>query len=164
MPERSRKRRPDRRALLAAAGLAGLLRRAAGAQDQPGSPYGDLKEVTLQGKLVSLQEELARKYGARPQGAGETQWALALPEGQYFTFFDNRSYRELLAAGLGGKAVEVRARLFPRSQLLELLSHRPIPAESIQRRFYCSVCDIHATDFGPCACCGREYELVKPDR
>src|SRR5919202_14498 len=66
-----------------------------------GFSYGDLKQVTLQGKLISLGETMARKYGARTTGAGpEKQWALALPEGQLYTFLDNESYRKLAAAGL----------------------------------------------------------------
>src|SRR5437870_1626491 len=93
-------------AVLALGTAAGALR----AQNRPGDvgfPYGDLKEVTLQGKLISLGDELARKYGARTTGASpEKQWALALPEGQLYTFLDNEAYRKLAAANLGGQAVE----------------------------------------------------------
>jgi len=127
-----------------------------------GFSYGDLKQVTLQGRLISLGDAMARKYGARTAGAGaEKQWTLALPEGQLYTFLDNEAYRKLAAAGLGEQAVEIRARQFPRSMILEVLEFRPIPAETIKRRFYCSVCDIYAADWGPCACCGREMQPVK---
>lgn len=133
----------------------------AGAPGTPGFPYGDLKEVTLQGKLVSLQDEFARKYGARVAAGGEKQWALASPEGQYYTFLATAEYQKLAAANLQGVALEVKARLFPRSQVLELQSYRALPADTIRRRFYCGVCDIYTEDFGPCACCGKEMELIK---
>lgn len=125
-----------------------------------GSPYGDLREVTLQGKLVALQDELARKYGAKANPAAEKQWAIALPDGHYYTFLDTPDYRKLVAARPESRAVEVKARLFPRSQILEVLSYQSLAAEQVKRRYYCSVCAIYADDFGPCACCGRELELL----
>ncbi|MFN3649121.1 MAG: hypothetical protein ACK47B_06020 [Armatimonadota bacterium] len=143
-------------ALSLTAAAAGALR-----AQGPESSYGDLKEVTLQGKLVSLQDELARKYGARSTGAREPQWALALPEGQYYTFFDNSEYRKLVEAKLQGKALEVKARHFPRSMLLEIQSFKEIDPAPLRRQYYCRVCDISASDFGPCVCCGKELELRK---
>jgi hypothetical protein len=131
------------------------------AQNPEGFPYGDLKEVTLAGKLVSLQDELARKYGARVTADSQKQWALALPEGQYYTFLDTAAYRGMVAGKPADGAVEVKARHFPRSQILELLSFKPTGSEGLARRFYCPVCDIHFQDFGPCACCGKEVQLVK---
>lgn len=130
------------------------------AQQKPGSPYGDLKEVTLQGRVVSLADEMARKYGARVSG-GASQLALALPEGQLYTFLDTEGYRKLGAATGPGKTVEVRARHFPRSMLLEVLSFKPLPAEAVQRRFFCEVCTIYTEDWGPCVCCGKEVEPLK---
>ena len=146
-------------------GAAALRAQDPGAPGAPGFPYGDLKEVTLQGKLVSQQDEFARKYGARVAPGAEKQWALATPEGQYYTFLETAEYRKLTAANLSAIdnawAVEVKARLFPRSQILELQSFRVLPAETIRRRFYCGVCDIYTEDFGPCACCGKEMVLIK---
>lgn len=149
--------------LAAAALLLGAAALRAQNPGEPGFPYGDLKEVTLQGKLISLQDELARKYGARVAGGGsEKQWALALPEGQYYTFLDTEGYRKLAGANLHNQPVEVRARLFPRSQILEVLSFKAAPAEALKRRFHCGVCEIYTEDFGPCACCGKEMQLIRP--
>ena len=132
------------------------------AQQKPGS-YGDLKEVTLQGKLISVGDEMARKYGAKLPPGAEKQWGLATAEGQLYTFLNTEGARKLLAAELSGKAVEVEARLFPRSMLLEVLSFKPLPQESIQRRFFCGVCTIYADDWGPCVCCGKEMEPIKAE-
>ncbi len=141
---------------------AGVLRAQGQKAGDVGFAYGDLKEVTLRGRLISLQEEMARKYGARIAGAGpEQQWGLALPEGQIYSFLDTEQYRKLLGADLAGKAVEVRARHFPRSMLLEILAFQPTDAAALKRRFFCSVCTIYTEDFGPCACCGKEMELIK---
>jgi len=130
------------------------------AQEKPGFPYGDLKEVTLRGRLVALADEMARKYGAKVVPGGK-ELALALPEGQVYTFLNTEGYQKL-EAGLGpGKPVEVRARLFPRSMLLEVLSFAPVAPETIQRRFFCDVCTIYFDDWGPCVCCGKEVDLVK---
>jgi hypothetical protein len=135
---------------------------AAKAQETLGSPYGDLKIVTLQGKIISLCDELTRKYGARPVTIAEKPVALALPEGQLYTFLPTETYVKLLDAKLTGQPVEIKARQFPRSQILEVLEFKTIPAEKIARRFYCSVCAIYANDWGPCVCCGKEFTVVKP--
>lgn len=141
---------------------AGVLRAQGQKAGDVGFAYGDLKEVTLRGQLISLQDEMAKKYGARIAGAGpEKQWGLALPEGQLYSFLDTEQYRKLLAANLAGQAVEVRARHFPRSMLLEILTFKPTDAAPLKRRFFCAVCTIYTDDFGPCACCGKEMELIK---
>jgi hypothetical protein len=152
-------------ALLLPAGPALVGAAPAAAWQEPGFPYGDLKEVTHQGKLVSLASELTRKYGARtrPDDA-DRQWGLALPEGQFYTLLENENYRKLLASGLKGQPVQIKARHFPRSMILEVLVFGPAPAEALRRRFYCGVCDITGDDFGPCVCCGKEMQLVDPSR
>jgi hypothetical protein len=150
--------------MLASIAILGVSAHAPSANTQkpgdPGFPYGDLKEVTLQGKLIPLAEVLAKKYGARAVG-GANQLALALPEGQLYTFLENDQFQKLAAAKLTGQAVEVHARLFPRSMLLELLTFKPLPVDSIQRRFFCPVCTIYTEEWGPCVCCGQEMTLVK---
>lgn len=152
-----------RRGLLGAAlaGAGGWLGGRAEAQGL-GFPYGDLKEVTLQGRLVALQDELPSKYGARVAPGDPRQWVLATPEGRYHTFLDTEAFRRLLAARAEHPAVEVKARLFPRSLILEILSFRALDPALLRRKFYCRVCDITTEDFGPCACCGKEMELTGP--
>lgn len=148
----------------AAATLLAGLGRPARAQ-KPGDvgyPYGDLKEVSLQGTLMPLGELLGRKYGAKARGAGpETQLALALPEGQLYLFLDNEVYRKLTVAMKPGSAISVKARQFPRSMILEVLEFGTAPAEALKRRFFCEVCVIYSDEFGPCVCCGKEMQLLR---
>jgi hypothetical protein len=152
---------PRRRVLAAAlAATGGAIAPARG--QQLGFPYGDLKEVTLQGRLVNLQEELPSKYGARVPPGAPPQWVFATPEGRYYSLLDTDAARRLSTARPA--AVEVRARHFPRSAVLEVLSFQPVAPELLRRRFYCGVCDITTEDFGPCACCGKEMELVGPPK
>jgi hypothetical protein len=94
---------------------------------QPGAGgYGDLREVTLRGTVIALGEELARAYGAATQGAGpDLQYALRLPDGTLYTFLDNARCRELIDGGKRkSQPVEVKARQFPKSMVLEVLSFR----------------------------------------
>jgi hypothetical protein len=143
--------------------LAGLNRQAAA--QKPGDigyPYGDLKEVTLQGRLLPLGDLVARKYGARLQGAGpERQMALVLPEGQLYTFLDNEAYRKLTATMASGAPVSVKARQFPRSMLLEVLEASSTPEEALKRRFFCDICVLYTEEFGPCVCCGKEMQPLR---
>lgn len=138
-------------ALLTACALGAGLR----AEQKPGR-FGDLKDVTLRGKVVSLEEEMAQKYGARIAPGGGKQWGLASPEGQLYSFLDTDAYRKLVAANLAGKAVEVEAHLFPRSMLLEVTAFKALAPEAIERRFFCDICTLYASDWGPCVCCGKE--------
>lgn len=125
-----------------------------------GFAYGDRKDVRIAGRLVSLPSEMAAKYGADIAGASP-QVGLVTPEGRIYTFLATAIAGRELGVTAAGKAVEVNARLFPRSSLLELLSLRPIDPVTLQRRFFCGVCTIYGQEYGPCACCGREMELVK---
>ncbi len=135
---------------------------------EKGFPYGDLKEVTLQGSFIDLRDQMARKYGAKigaaRTGSGERQWAFAGPEGQLYTFLDTPASRAILAAMPAPEAVEIKARQFPRSSILELLSFKALPAHAVKRRFYCNVCAIYADDWGPCVCCGQEMKIVPEAR
>lgn len=127
------------------------------AEQKPGM-FGDLKDVTLRGKVVSLNNEMAEKYGARIAPGAEKQWGLASPEGQLYSFLETDAYRKLLAANLAGKAVEVEAHLIPRSMLLEMTSFKALPQAAIERRYFCDICTLYADDWGPCVCCGKELE------
>lgn len=148
-------------AVLLGVGLVGALPQGPARSNPPGSPYGDLKDVELQGRLVSLGDVLARKYGANLRGGGESQFALALPEGQIYTLLETAGRRQLVDATMLGKAVSLRARLFPRSMVLEVLGFQPLPEGRIARRYFCDVCTIFADEWGPCPCCGKELELRK---
>jgi hypothetical protein len=128
--------------------------------EQKSGTFGDLKDVTLRGKVISLEDEMAQKYGARVPAGATRHWGFASPEGQLYSFLDTEPYRKLVAANLAGKAVEIEARLFPRSQLLELTAFKPLPQSAIQRRFFCEICTIYSDDWGPCVCCGKELEPV----
>jgi hypothetical protein len=127
------------------------------AEQKPGM-FGDLKDVTLRGKVVSLGDELARKYGAHVAPGAVPQWGLASPEGQLYSFLETETYRKLVAANLASKAVEVEAHLVPRSMLLEVTSFKALPEAAIQRRYFCDVCTLYADDWGPCVCCGKELQ------
>jgi hypothetical protein len=124
--------------------------------------YGDLREVTLRGTVIALGEELARAYGAATQGAGpDLQYALRLPDGTLYTFLDNGHYRELIDGGKRkSQPVEVKARQFPKSTILEVISFRPLPADALRRVYYCRTCKITTYEPGPCVCCGQEVELL----
>jgi hypothetical protein len=112
--------------------------------------------------VIALGEELARAYGAVTQGAGpDLQYALRLPDGTLYTFLDNTRYRELIDSGKRkSQPVEVRARQFPKSMVLEVVSFRPLPADALRRVYHCRTCKITTYEPGPCVCCGEEVELL----
>jgi hypothetical protein len=135
----------------------------ASALPQPGAGgYGDLREVTLRGTVIALGEEMARAYGASTKGAGaDAQYALRLPNGSLYTFLDNARCRELIDGGKRkSQPVEVTARQFPKSMVLEVVTFRPLPADALRRVYYCRTCKITTYEPGPCVCCGQEVELL----
>lgn len=143
--------------------------RRAGAQNagDVGFAYGDRRDVRLEGRLVSLQEEMARKYGADIRGGdpvADGQIGLVTPEGGIYPLLQTAASRRLLREERPGAALELQARLFPRSTLIEVLSWRRVEPARLARSFFCSVCTITTQEYGPCACCGREMELVREPR
>jgi hypothetical protein len=56
--------------------------------------------------------------------------------------------------------VEVTARQFPRSLVLEVLRYRVLPPEATEQVYFCRTCVIYAYKPGPCVCCGMEVELL----
>ena len=158
-------RRPSRRELIAG-GAALLAAGGASARAQQagdvGFTYGDLREVTVRGKLLPMKATLARMYGAKvPKGKGES-YLLLHGDLKFYTFLETAMYAAMVAEGKrAGKAVEVHARQFPGSMILEILKWKEISVAALRWLYFCPVCVIHFRDPGPCVCCGKEVERVK---
>lgn len=153
----------SRRQILA--GLAGCSASVAAGEARAASQsgaYGDLKEVELRGSLRPLHPILSGKYGAAPAPQAADPWALVTPDGSIYLLLQNRFYYELRDRHAEPSPLKVRARLFPRSHLLELLRAEPIGRNEIQAKFFCSVCNIYFDEFGPCVCCGEEVQPAAP--
>lgn len=158
---------PNRRQVITAAALTATGPRPAAAEPQEpfrrpeGFPYGDLTEIRIRGRLVHLQDEMARKYGSKViGGSSERQLALATPSGELFTFLDTGSYRTMIVPLSPGAAVEASVRRIPRSMLIEVLQVSRIDPSTVRRTFHCETCNIDTEDWGPCVCCGKEMALV----
>jgi hypothetical protein len=54
----------------------------------------------------------------------------------------------------------VKARQFPKSMVLEVISFRPLPAEALRRVYGCRACKSTSYEAGPRVCFGQEVELL----
>ena len=152
-----------RELLLGSAAL--LVAGASRAQEQKagevGHTYGDLREVTLRGKLLPANETLGKMYGARLPPEAPNPYVLLLGGGEIYTLLPNETYSRLTAGPpFDEKAAEVHARHFPRSMILEPLSWKEVSVKSLRWLYYCSTCILWDYHPGPCVCCGQELERV----
>lgn len=84
------------------------------------------KEVTLRGKIICSHEELKRLYGAdvdcRVDGH---RGALRTADGSVYTMLPNvKSYVLILEPKIFGREVEIKGRLFPKSMIVEVFTHK----------------------------------------
>jgi hypothetical protein len=84
------------------------------------------QEVTLRGKIVCYHEELKRLYGAdadcRVDGH---RGVLRTADGSLYTMLPNvKSYVLTIEPKLFGREVEIKGRLFPKSMIVEVSSHK----------------------------------------
>ena len=163
--QRDERRRRSRRELLAGGALFWAAGAASAAPEQRagdvGFTYGDLRHVTVRGKLVPAHKTLARLYGAEAARSAPETYLLLHGDLRFYTFLPNAAYLKLTAGGSrSGHAIEVHARQFPGSMILEIERWREIPVAALRWLYFCPVCVIYSRDPGPCVCCGREVERV----
>jgi hypothetical protein len=84
------------------------------------------QEVTLRGKIVCFHDEFKRLYNAdvdcRVDGH---RGVLRAEDGSYYGMLPNiRSYVLCLEPKMLGREVEVKARLFPKSMIVQVNSHK----------------------------------------
>ncbi|HXG49704.1 MAG TPA: hypothetical protein VNO52_18945 [Methylomirabilota bacterium] len=125
-----------------------------------------IPEVQLRGRMVCLIEELHRLHGAELPARHEHHYGFKTEDGRLFTLLRGTYSEALFAdARLREKDLLLKARLFPGTQILEVLRIRSVRAGVVQDLYYyCDICAIRSVAPGVCDCCQAPMELVeKPE-
>jgi hypothetical protein len=119
--------------------------------------------VTLRGRVVCLPEEMHRLHGIElPSGHGHV-WAIRTAAGEFYTILPGR-YSEAIFQDerVRAKELQLRVRILPKSQAIEVLTVYSVRNGVIQDLYYyCDVCAIKSVSPAICACCQGPVELVE---
>jgi hypothetical protein len=121
------------------------------------------REVQVRGRVVCIPEELHRRFGAELPTKHEHLWGLRTAEGTLYTLLRGK-YSEAIFIDERVRAKELllKARVFPKSQVLEVAAIRSMRDGVVQDlHYYCDVCAIESVSPEPCACCQGPVELVE---
>ncbi len=133
----------------------------------PGPRSADRAEairlVILRGHVVCLAEQLHQQHGAALPTNHDHLWALQANDGRVYTLLRVRFSEAIWMDGrIRARELELKARLFPGTQVLEVERLRSVLHGVVQDLYYyCEICHIQSVSPEPCSCCQGPVELVE---
>lgn len=122
------------------------------------------KAVKLHGKIVCLAEEMHTHYKVELSAeAQEPLYGLKTADSTYYTLL-RTSLSEALFVDkrLHEKDLIINARVFPKTQLLEVIRFSSIKDGVVHELYYyCDTCFIHTVAPGNCDCCQAPVVLIE---
>ena len=154
---------------LVAALLVGLLAHGLTAESKP-ETHASLPIREFRGRMVCLSEEMQRRFSANVPQKHAHDFGLKTEEGRYYSLLHTASADALLTdTNLHSRTLVVKGRLFPETQLLEVVGnlHSLKDGKLYELYYYCDICAIKTSVPGPCMCCREPVylreEQVKQD-
>ena len=119
--------------------------------------------VTLRGRVVCLAELLHDRHGALLPTSHDHLWAFQADDGRVYTLLRTHFSEAIwLDERIRARQLELKARLFPGTQVLEVQRIRSIVRGVVQDLYYyCDICHIQSVTPEQCACCQGPVELVE---
>lgn len=135
---------------------------------EPSSPAkGTGQLVQLRGRVICLAEEMHQRHDALLPSEHQHLWGFTTQDGTCYTLLRSK-YSEALFVDdrLRQKELLLKAKLFPKSQVIEVTSIHSVRNGVVQDLYYyCDVCAIKSVSPEVCACCQGPVVLVeKPMR
>ncbi|MCG9129709.1 hypothetical protein JT359_19130 [Candidatus Poribacteria bacterium] len=121
------------------------------------------EDVKLKGRIVCLSEEIHHHYKMELSADHQHLYGLKSDNGKYYTLLRTSLSEALfLDLRLHEKDLIVKGRVFPNSQLLELMSFKSIMDGVLHEiYYYCDTCYIRAVSPGNCDCCQAPVVLIE---
>jgi|GEM_PF-3202847 len=144
-------------------GLATLLASCAAPVERVADRAEEVRTVILRGRVICLAEELHQRYGAELPTNHEHVWALQASNGRGYTLLRSHFSEAIwLDERVRARELELKARLFPGTQALEVQRLRSVVRGVVQDLYYyCDICHIQSVTPEQCACCQGPVELVE---
>jgi len=124
---------------------------------------GEVRTVILRGRIVCLAEELHRQHGAALPTNHDHVWALQASDGRTYTLLRGHFSEAIwMDERIRARELELKSRLFPGTQALEVQRLRSVLRGVVQDLYYyCDICHIQSVTPEECACCQGPVELVE---
>lgn len=121
------------------------------------------ENVKLNGKIVCLSEEMNQHYKLELIGNHEHLYGIKSEDGKYYTLLLTPLSEALFVdKRLHKKDLVVKGRVFPMSQLLEVMSFMSIKDGTLYEiYYYCDTCYIRTVAPGNCDCCQASVVLIE---
>ena len=122
-----------------------------------------VRTVILRGRVVCLAEQLHERFAAALPTNHDHLWALQANDGRTYTLLRSHFSEAIwLDERIRARELELKARLFPGTQALEVERLRSVVRGVVQDLYYyCAICHIQSVAPEPCACCQGPVELVE---
>ncbi len=130
--------------------------------DEPLNPQA-AQEIQLRGRVVCLAEEMHTLYHADLPLEHQHLYGFKTEDETFYTLLRTALSEALFVdKRLHEKALIIKGRTFPHTQILEAISLRSVHNGVVyDLYYYCETCAIRAVSPGNCVCCGEPVELVE---
>ncbi len=121
------------------------------------------KEIECRGNIVCLAEEMHTHYNVELFKTHEHLYGVKTEDGTYYTFL-RTSLAEALFVDkrLHEKDLVIKGRVFPKTQLLEIIRFSAIKDGVVHELYYyCDTCYIRTVAPGNCYCCQAPVVLIE---
>lgn len=148
---------------LAALLLMALLASCAAPEPRSADRAEVVQTVVLCGRVVCLAELVHKQHDAALPTNHEHLWALQAGDGRVYTLLRTHFSEAIwLDERVRARELELKARLFPGTQALEVQRIRSVLRGVVQDLYYyCDICHIQSVTPEVCACCQDPVELVE---
>ena len=130
----------------------------------PPSPSNQsARPVELRGRVVCLAEEMHRSHGAELPSKHQHLWGFKTQDGTCYTLLRSKfSEAIFLDERVRQKELLLKAKLFPKTQVIEVTVFRSLRDGVVQDLYYyCDVCAIKSVSPEVCACCQAPVVLTE---
>lgn len=124
----------------------------------------EILQVELQGTVICLAEEMQKRYHAELPTNHEHIYGFRSNDGVFYTLLRTKFSEALFVdERLRKKELIVKARVFPKTQVLEVMGNLRSVAKGVVNDiyYYCDICAIQTVAPGKCMCCQELVELVE---
>ena len=129
----------------------------------PPTEKAEPKEIKLHGTVVCLAEEMHTHYKVELFGQHEHLYGVKTEDGKYYTLLRTSLAEALfIDERLHEKDLLINGRVFPKTQLLEVIRFSSIKDGVVHELYYyCDTCYIRTVAPGNCDCCQAPVVLIE---
>ncbi len=129
----------------------------------PTTSDAEVPIVELRGRIVCVPEEIQRLHAAELPYDHSHAWGLKTTDGRIYSILRGKYSKAIdLDERLRTKELLVKARLFPKTQIIEVMHlHSVVGGAEHVLHYWCDVCAIRMLALEQCDCCQGPVRLIE---